>query len=384
MTNENSIIQIKPEEINLRVTEVENFTEKVKEGVARIVPVLPSDLKSTPDSEGDELEKKVSGFISQVELKAKDLKDQRLELTRKFDEVKKYFTSNESEVKTEIEKLSSFVNSWAGEKLRRKREKERRAQKVIAYKEYLLNLRSNITSHYLRLISDILTSYFLNSEIEYYAADATGLEKFKRSVIDGGLDMVENIVRSNLKNNMFKHDGSDEAKTIHSEVMGGPIKEFFKKECSETFEKLAGLVNFIPSRLEQLSSMNAEKAKKEQELIEEKQRQEKIEAENKMNEQLAKEAMDGKIELAMDAAAVMTGNEVLKGTSVKLKYYPENHGQLLKLLQYYILHNFNSEDFEKLNARLSFVRTFCDTSLNKDGVIIEGVPYEEEVKKRKG
>lgn len=52
-----------------------------------------------------------------------------------------------------------------------------------------------------------------------------------------------------------------------------------------------------------------------------------------------------------------------------MKYYPENHAELLKIIQWYIGSEYANEDFEKLNSRLSFMRTSADKALNDYGEV---------------
>ena len=75
--------------------------------------------------------------------------------------------------------------------------------------------------------------------------------------------------------------------------------------------------------------------------------------------------------------------EVSKNTSVKLKYDPKNHAELLKVIQWYIHNEYANEDFETLFARLSFMRTSADRVLNDVGEVIDGVPTKEDVRVRK-
>ena len=56
--------------------------------------------------------------------------------------------------------------------------------------------------------------------------------------------------------------------------------------------------------------------------------------------------------------------EVSKNASVKLKYAPTNHAELLKVIQWYIHNEYANEDFETLFTRLSFMRTSADKVLN--------------------
>ena len=97
---------------------------------------------------------------------------------------------------------------------------------------------------------------------------------------------------------------------------------------------------------------------------------------------LQNESQEKKIEAIMDVATAEPSIELSNGASVKLKYYPQNHAELLKMIQYYIQNAYLNVDFETINKKFSFVRTFCDSHLNK-GEVIEGVKYEEELKKRR-
>src|SRR5690554_925097 len=90
-------------------TGVEEFAKKVKKNVEVLTAKLPTDLTTLNVVEGDKIETQLMNVYSSQDNKLKEYKSERLDTTRKFDAIKKKFTSLESEIDSENQKLKSWV-----------------------------------------------------------------------------------------------------------------------------------------------------------------------------------------------------------------------------------------------------------------------------------
>lgn len=72
------------------------YLDAVKESVLGCKKTLPTDINALDSKELSRLQANLKSFVDQILDKNKELKDERMELTRRLDEVKKFFTANES------------------------------------------------------------------------------------------------------------------------------------------------------------------------------------------------------------------------------------------------------------------------------------------------
>ena len=377
------IVKIDSNDFVVKMTTSKELAEMVTERVGKVLPTLPKDLTTLEVVKGDKIEENVSTLINDISAKAKQSKDNRLVLTRQLDDIKKAFTSNEKVIDEEVGKLSDFVNSWNSEKLKRKRKEEEEQEKAHARKNLLIEFKSKVSNHYTALINDFIFGTKQKIENDFYDLDAEKLDTFDKINIKDESQSITEFLRAHLKANRLQFDKSDEElKQIEIELLT-EMKPDLAKAIEDIIALYEKMKEFIPSRKKQLEKQSEESKAEEQKKLAEKQAKEKAEAESKAKAKAEEELQNSKISAAMEAAEAKPTADLSKGANVKLKYQPTNHKELLKMVQHYIGEHYANEDFEKLNTRLSFMRTACDSDLNKDGVIIEGVPTEEIVTKRK-
>lgn len=378
----NEIVKFDSESLFNRITEAEKFSTEVRTKIEGIIPKLPTDLKALDVIKGNKIEDQLSGAVSKISKELKLKKDSRLEMTRKLDEVKKQFTTYEKYVSEDVEKLNTFINGWNSEKLRRKREEEQRLEKENERRNYLIEFASQVSSHYTSKLNDFEFGSKQELENDFYNLDEKGLNDFKSTTIDP--EVVKEKLKEFLKENPLKgYDSKDEElKKIRAKELQS-LSGSFSKSIQNIIYKAAELKSFIPSRIHQLKEQDENQKAEEQKRLKEKQAQEKSKKEAELKQQQADKLLEEKVNSAMQAAEAKPTVDLSKGASVKLKYNPTTHAELLKMVQYYIGEHYNSEDFETLFKRLSFMRTACDRDLNKEDSRIEGVPVEEIVSKRK-
>lgn len=377
----NELVKFDAQSVTERIEKAEVFTKKVVDKVAEIAPRIPSNLTELDVLNGDAFEENVSKFVNAVSSQAKALKEERLEVTRKLDEIKSLFTTNEKTVENQLLPLTTFVNGWNGEKLRRKRIEDQKLEKERERKNLLIDFGSTVKNHYTDMLANLVFGSKQKIENDFYNLDEAGLIKFNETVIE--IDNVKKSIRERFIENEFNFDKTDEElKEIHAAELKS-VAPLFQSSCEEVLKKFQELKSFVPSRVNQIKEQDESSKLEEQAKLKAKQEKEKLEAEAKLKQQQEDEHLEKKINSAIESAEAKPMIDISKGVSAKLKYKPETHAQLLKMVQHYIGDHYLNEDFEKLNARLSFMRTACDSDLNKDGTIIEGVPTEEIITKRK-
>ena len=363
-------------------TELVALKERVKVAIENAKQKIPTDVKLLDVQSGDKIEQGVNDLLNKIDASFKPLKYKRLDGTRKLDALKTMFTTEEKDIENLIKSIT-FQSDWNAEKLRRKREQDAKKEAEMAQKNMFIDFEMQVKKHYI----DFINNYFILSknefEREFYAMNTDEVVDFQNKTGSLNVDFYKEKIREDLKQNMFKFDVSiDELKQVHTRVLTDEIKPLFAKLAVDLFSEINTLVQFVPTRLEQLKTATDEVKKQEQELLAKKQQEEAIALKSMSDEVLQNESQEKKIEAIMDVATAEPSIELSNGASVKLKYYPQNHAELLKMIQYYIQNAYLNVDFETINKKFSFVRTFCDSHLNK-GEVIEGVKYEEELKKRR-
>ena len=376
----NDLVKLDGQALTVTAKKLENFKEKVKLKVSEIAPKLPSDYKKLTISELDSIEEKVSAFVKSISDTAKILKNERLEFTRELDNIKVFFTSAEKEITECISIPEKWINGYNSFKLELKREEEERMLKEQERLNFISEFKTIAKRHYQIFLLNFTTESLAQIQEEYYSFDEPQLLDFQNVNIT--LNVVVDRIKERLKNNLFSFDKSDNQMVeIHTEILSTFVKDLTFEQADKVIEKYVYLQKFIPSRIEQLKQ-NANK-EADLETLKLKIEAEKLEAKKQIEEQAANDLLDEKINNSITVLETKKEIELSKGTTVKLKYQPTNHAELLKIIQYYIHNLYHKEDFEKLNSRLSFMRTACDSVLNNTGEFIENVPYSEEVKKRK-
>lgn len=364
-------------------TGVESFAEKVKKNVEVLTAKLPTDLTTLNVVEGDKIEAQLMNVYSSQDNKLKEYKSERLDTTRKFDAIKKQFTSLESEIDTENQKLKSWVENYSSEKLRRKRVEEEKLEAERLKKEKENQLYNAMIEHYFNLSLISFRELKQKTENAYFGADT--VEKLDNIVSRLKNNLSEEKIRAQFQKqrdlNVFEIDGVKDLEKI-AEAMP-KIAENEKQYITEYYDLCKYLVDFYPSQVEKIKNQDEEQRKLEAERLKQKQAEDDAKLEAELEAKKKAEAQAKALEGLNESLQATPTVELGKGVSTKMKYYPENHAELLKIIQWYLGSEYAKEDFEKLNSRLSFMRTAADKALNDYGEVIEGVPAKEDVRVRK-
>lgn len=364
-------------------TGVDEFAKKVKKNVEVLTAKLPTDLTTLNVVEGDKIEAQVMNVYSSIDTKFKEYKNERLRITRQFDAIKKEFTSLESEIDLENQKLKSWVENYSSEKLRRKRIEQEKLEAERKAKEKENQLYNQMIEHYFNLSLISFRELKQKTENAYFGADT--VEKLDNIVSRLKSNLSEEKIRATFQKqrdlNVFEIDGVQDLEKI-AEAMPR-IVENEKKYITEYYDLCKYLVDFYPSQVEKIKNQDEEQRKLEAERLKQKQAEDdaKLEAELEAKKQAEAQAkaLEGLSESLQVAPLVKLG----KGVRTKMRYYPENHAELLKIIQWYLGSEYAKEDFEKLNSRLSFMRTSADKAMNDYGEVIDGVTAKEDVRVRK-
>lgn len=374
-------------ESHLIITQIErhdNLKIKVVETVETLLKRLPEDLSKLEVVNGDKMEQTVQGVLNKMSDASKKVKDSRMEYTRIFDNVKRNFTSIEKEIEYELSKLNSFVLDWNSEKLKRQREEEEKIRKFQLEKERLINLRSDIRTYYLTLVIKFYNENKESFQNKFYSFDSEEkLKEWSDKIKRWNPDSLFSVWNRWVSDSTIVDRKNEKEVVIEKEILEGEIQNCITEKINDFKKDVSELLTFIPSRIEQIKSLDAKSKEEEAKKLKEKQEKERLESEAKMRADAEAKKQEEKIEAVVNSIEAEPDTQLSKGASVKLKYYPENHSELLKIINWYIHNEYKNEDFDKLNNRLSFMRAAADRALNNDGEIIDGVTHKEELKKRR-
>lgn len=329
------------------LSEVLGLKERVSLKVSEVMTKLPTDLEALDLARGDAYEKRCMEIFKEFETELKAKNSERMVLTRKLDEVKKSFTSEEKAIANELEKLRMFGNRWTKEKLERKRKQEQAIDKTALFFDYE------------RIVNEFHASEIAGYKEYYYSCNELLLLEWRR--------MNEGYNGSFVQR--YTEKFAERVPNYDKELMPR-LKEVCERLSQKQLDFIQELCKGVPARIEQLKLMSKEDRAQEYKNI--------LIENDEQKEILAVQSITQALEIIDDKQTIDLG----KGVSVKLKYYPTNHTELLKIVQYFLLNEFKNVDFEMLNSRLSFMRTYADRVLNS-GNKIDGVPFSEEVSKRK-
>lgn len=375
--------KIEVKNISTLYTGVEEFAEKVKKNVEVLTAKLPTDLTTLNVVEGDKMEAQVMNVYSLIDTKFKEYKNERLNVTRQLDAIKKEFTSLESEIDNNNQKLKSWVENYSLEKLRRKRIEEEKLEAERLKKEKENQLYNKMIEHYFNL--SLISFRELKQKTENAYFGATDKEKLDNIVSRLKTNLSEEKIRAIFQKqrdlNVFEIDGVQDLLKI-KEAMP-KIAENEKKYITEYYDLCKYLVDFYPSQLEKLKTQDEAQRKLEAEKLKQKQAEDDAKMEAELEAKKKAEAQAKALEGLNESLQATPSVELGKGVSTKMKYYPENHSELLKIIQWYLGSEYAKEDFEKLNSRLSFMRTSADKAMNDYGEVIDGVAVKEDIRVRK-
>jgi hypothetical protein len=243
---------------------------------------------------------------------------------------------------------------------------------------------NQMINHYFNLSMIAFREMKQKTENAFYNCDTA--EKLDSIVNRLKTNLSEEKIRANFQKqrdlNVFEIDGVQDLLKI-KEAMP-KIVENEEKYVQEYYKLISDLISFYPSQLEKIKNQNEAEKKAEAERLKKKQEEDDARMVAELVAKAEAEAQAKALEnLNAELMTAEPSVEVSKNASVKLKYDPQNHAELLKVIQWYIHNEYASEDFETLFTRLSFMRTSADRALNDVGEVITGVPTKEDVRVRK-
>jgi hypothetical protein len=380
----NELLKLDSQKIGELVVNIDQFTEKAISTIDKVVERLPKNLQELDVLQGDTTEKQVMEIYGKIDDKAKSLKKERLEFTRIFDDYKKRFTEPEKLVSEKLSEIKTFAENWNAEKIRRKRLEDEKLEAERLKRQRESEMYNQMINHYFNLSMIAFREMKQKTENAFYNCDTAE----KLDAIVGRLknNLSEEKIRANFQKqrdlNVFEIDGVQDLMKI-KEAMP-KIVENEEKYVQEYYKLISDLISFYPSQLEKIKNQNEAEKKAEAERLKKKQEEDDARMVAELVAKAEAEAQAKALEnLNAELMTAEPSVEVSKNASVKLKYDPQNHAELLKVIQWYIHNEYASEDFETLFTRLSFMRTSADRALNDVGEVITGVPTKEDVRVRK-
>lgn len=352
------------------------YLDAVKESVLGCKKTLPVDITALDSKELSRLQTNVKSFVDQILDKNKELKEERMELTRRLDEVKKFFTANEKAAEEEVAPLIAYTNGIAKELVKRQREEAAKMEAEHKAREYLSGLRIDIDRHFSLLLKTDFTNYFSGIKERIYKMSEAELHSVPAnldSIKGGAAARIERLVQRNP----YKLEISNEETT-------SILYECFKAYETGLYRELTEYYNnslnelYVLCKTRQLqikagaaddeSDVSKLKSSHEAELM-------KV---AKEVEDAAKASQLAATIETVSAASEASTTDVSK-IKVKLRYEPENHAQLLEVIKLYISEKYDSEPLPTLLNRLSFMVTYANGRL-ASGHDLPNVKKVEDVK----
>lgn len=380
----NELAKIDSQKIGELVANIDQFTEKAVSAIDKIISQFPKDLTILDSLKIKEYENTVLKYHKKIDDKYVSLKNDRLEYTRILDEWKKRFTTPEKTVSEKLDELKSLAGKTTLELKRREDEEKSRQEAERLKRQREAELYNQMINHYFNLSMIAFRDMKQKTENAFYGCDTP--EKLEAIVERLKTNLSEEKIRANFQKqrdlNVFEIDGVQDLLKI-KEAMP-KIVENEEKYVQEYYKLINDLISFYPSQLEKIKTQNEAEKKAEAERLKKKQAEDDARMEAELKAKAEAEAQAKAMEnLNAELMEAEPSVEISKNASVKLKYDPKNHAELLKVIQWYIHNAYANEDFETLNKRLSFMRTSADKALNDTGELIEGVPTKEDVRVRK-
>lgn len=338
-----------------------SYLSAVKQSVLDCQSKLPADIATLDNAKLSQLQTNVKNFVDQILAKNKELKDGRMELTRRLDEVKKFFTTNEKAAEEEVAPLIAYTNKIAKELVKRRREEAAKIEAEHKAREYLSTLKINIDKHFSLLLKTDFVNYFGKLKEEIYKMGEAELQIVPQkldSIKGGARARIESLVQSNP----FKLEISNEDTTSVLYECKKSYETGLYKELIEYYNNsLEELYVLCKTRLLQIkegaanpeTDVNKLKSSHEAELIK---------VANEVEDAAKASQLAATIE-TVSAASEASTTDISK-INVKLRYEPENHAQLLEIIKLYISEKYESEALPTLLNRLSFMVTYANNRLN--------------------
>ena len=267
----NELAKLDSQKIGELVVNIDKFTEKAISTIDKVVYRLPKNLQELDVLQGDNAEKQVMEIYGKIDDKAKELKKERLEFTRIFDDYKKRFTEPEKLVVDKLSEMKSFAENWNAEKLRRKRLEDEKLEAERLKKQRDAEVYNQMISHYFNLSMIAFREMKQKTENAFYNCDTA--EKLDSIVDRLKTNLSEEKIRANFQKqrdlNVFEIDGVHDLLKI-KEAMP-KIVENEEKYVQEYYKLISDLISFYPSRLEKIKTQNEAEKKAESERLKQKQ-----------------------------------------------------------------------------------------------------------------
>lgn len=380
----NELAKLDSQKIGGLVVNIDQFAEKAVGAIDKIISQFPKDLTTLDSLKIKEYENIILEYHKKIDDKYVSLKNDRLEYTRILDEWKKRFTTPEKIVSEKLNDLKSLIEKTTLELKRREDEEEARQQAERIKRQREAEMYNKMINHYFNLSMIAFREMKQKTENAFYNCDTA--EKLESIVNRLKTNLSEEKIRANFQKqrdlNVFEIDGVQDLLKIKEAMPKIVANE--EKYVQEYYKLISDLISFYPTQIEKIKTQNEAEKKAEAERLKQKQAEDDAKMEAELKAKAEAEAQAKALEnLNSELMTADPSVDISKNASVKLKYDPQNHAELLKVIQWYIHNEYANEDFEKLNKLLSFMRTSADKVLNDVGEIIDGVPTKEDVMVRK-
>lgn len=381
----NELTLFNPQQLSDVFAQNEGLSLRAVTAIEKKLKELPTDLTTLNVVTGDTIEKELNDLIIKGNDSIKIAKDRRMVYTRKFDEIKTAFTTHEKNIENAVSGLKEFQKAWNTEKYNRQEKEKRERENAMAIENAKINLKQYANVAFSNEVLQMSNKMVERLTAKFYSLDATTLPVWIDEIKNYqpkpfiGADILVNIPQ-------VPQLDIDTHNTIVSNVLSTSIENLNIQYRNKIIEERDKIIELFPSRMAELERIanDAEEAKKAQERIakEQAERQAQLAKEQEGSQAKAQEEANAeKMDVAFENAAVDVATQLSKGASVKMKYNPTTHKELLLLIQWYVVNYLNLLTVDDANKKFSFVRNAAGEALNK-GEVIEGVPTIEDIRTR--
>lgn len=376
-----SVIETAPAILTSNQTSVKNavdFGEKLLAAIAE-------------QGMSDEMDTRCNNFLVKVKATCTAMNEKRKPITSLFDDVKKAFTSLESQIDQRSDiytKIQKFRNDYAAEKIKRQQEIEREAQRKLAVEKERIAVKAVIETGISKHVSDYVTRKQQDLLSLFEGATLENFEQISEQIRLFPVDYPhEHFITYQAPVNLI-YLTRDDVILIIREISDDKYVMLSDEYRNTIFNLRQAFIDKLPSKKQELEAMEKANAAEKERL--------RIEAEKRKHEEadrIAKEQAERDEKAATAAEAnkqVATSNTVFSAqveiTQNAAPIAPVRSGfeiivknpvGYLAIVSFYFEREGNKATVEGLEKKtLGAMKTFCENHAKSTGEVINN-PFLE-------
>ena len=336
----------------------EALTRRAKETVEQEIKEIQAvSMTDADNSVLSNIENKVKDLWLRMDKALKMNKERRMPFTKRMDEVRSMFTSDEKELSDLSNKLKNILSELSEEKLKRKKKEEEveleERQKALAKIDFRQHISDQINLAYIDMVND----YKKRIKDKYERLNGEELEEYKNTLKNLNISFKLPSYKFNRNHFIGESEENDIIKTVEKDIFDA-LKDTFEEDVTE-------YINSVLSGHD--SELNPEKAKMEYEI---------------KKEEEQKEVESQKMDVLFSEPKISDPVSMAKGVSVKMEYDLKSHNDYIEIIKFWVTKDLPNLMIDELKKKLSFMVTAANRELNK-GENIKGLETKEAIKIRK-